>query len=199
MLEDHLVARGINDPLVLEAMANVPREQFIPPDLQLRAYDDCALPIGHHQTISQPYIVASILQLGRITADSMVLDIGTGCGYMAAVAARIAQRVCTLERITELAEIASARFSSLGIGNIDQRIGDGYEGWPEHELFDSILVSCATDNAPPKLIKQLKYDGRMIAPIDQGHQVQMLTSYHKLPSGQLDITAHMAVRFVPMV
>jgi protein-L-isoaspartate(D-aspartate) O-methyltransferase len=199
MLREHLMARGICDPRVLEAMAQVPREQFVPAELKKHAYDDRPLPIGHEQTISQPYIVASMIALARITPDSVVLDVGTGCGYMAAVIASIAKQVCTLECIPELAEMAARNFETLGITNIEARLSDGNLGWPEDRQFDAILVSCAPTHVPENLLKQLKPGGRMILPISRGGLHQILTSYNKAPDGKIEMTEHMAVRFVPMV
>ncbi|MCC2099518.1 MAG: protein-L-isoaspartate O-methyltransferase, partial [Hyphomicrobiales bacterium] len=143
MLRWHLIARGVREPHVLEAMAQVPREQFVPSDLKEHAYDDRPLPIGYGQTISQPYIVATMVELARITPESVVLDIGTGCGYMAAVIASITRQVCTLECIPELAAMAARNFETLGITNIDARLNDGCLGWPKERQFDAILVSCA--------------------------------------------------------
>ncbi len=199
MLQEHLKARGIMDELVLAAMRSVPRESFVPPDQQQYAYDDRPLPIGSGQTISQPYIVALMLQLAQLSPDSVVLDVGTGSGYMAAVAAQIARRVCTMECFSELTETAVRRFDSLGIANIDARIGDGSRGWPEQEVFDAILVSCVTDEAPHALIDQLKPGGRMVLPLSHDPHSQVLTTYHKTLAGPVEITEHLSVRFVPML
>ena len=199
MLNQHLKARGIQDPFVLDAMAKVPREQFIPPELRQFAYDDRPLPIGHNQTISQPYIVAAMIQLANITPESEVLDIGTGCGYMAAVIATIARHVCTLECVPELAELAAVNFAALGINNIDARVSDGSLGWPEDRQFDAILVSCAPEEAPQPLLNQLKANGKMIIPIGRSGMHQMLTSYHKTIEGKIEVNEHIPVRFVPMV
>jgi len=199
MLHSHLMARGIRDPLVLDAMAEVPRELFVLPEYQQRAYDDLPLPIGHGQTISQPYIVALMIQLARINRDSSVLDIGTGCGYLAALLARIAYQVCTLETIPELTTMAQGHFRELGLKNIDARIGDGHIGWPENRQFDAIIVSCAADERPDKLLSQLKPGGRAVIPISLSAGKQMLTVYEKNQDGRLTSTEHTAVRFVPML
>ncbi len=200
MLRMHLMARGISDDLVLEAMAGVPREIFVLPEYRDRAYDDCPLPIGEGQTISQPYIVALMIQLAHIDHSSRVLDIGTGCGYMAAVIARIAREVCTLETIPEMATMAKGHFQELALTNIDARIGDGHRGWPgEGELFDAIIVSCATDKRPDQLLAQLKPGGRAVIPIDKAPGEQMLTIYEKDQHGELTSTGYTPVRFVPMV
>lgn len=199
MLHEHLEARGIVNDHVLNAMSSVPRKLFVPSDLRPYAYDDRALPIGFGQTISQPYIVALMLQLAQITPDSIVLDIGTGCGYMAAVAAQLAKHVYTIECVPRLAETSAARFESMGISNIDIRLGDGSLGWPNLHVFDAILISCATDKAPQKLIHQLSLGGWMVLPIRQNLPHQMLTTYHKSHSDELEVTEHLAVKFVPMI
>lgn len=199
MLRQQLMARGIDDKLVLDAMAKVPREQFVLPEYRDRAYDDCPLPIGLGQTISQPYIVALMVQLARINREACVLDIGTGCGYMAAILAEIASEVCTLETIPQLSSMAQSHFRELGIGNIDSRVGDGHLGWPDKRDFDAIIVSCAADQRPDTLLKQLKPGGRAIIPISLSTGGQMLTVYEKQANGAIKATRHSAVRFVPMV
>ena len=199
MLHSHLMARGIRDPLVLDTMATVPRELFVLPEYRERAYDDLPLPIGNGQTISQPYIVALMIQLAHINKHSTVLDIGTGCGYLAAVLARIADQVCTLERIPELTTMAQGHFRELGLKNIDSRIGDGHIGWPETRQFDAIIVSCAADERPDQLLSQLKPGGRAVIPISLSAGEQMLTVYEKDEDGKLTSTQHTAVRFVPML
>lgn len=199
MLHMHLMARGIDDGLVLEAMAKVPREIFVLPEYVDRAYDDCPLPIGEGQTISQPYIVALMIQLARIDHNSRVLDIGTGCGYMAAVIAHVAREVCTLETIPELAAMARGHFQELALTNIDARVGDGHLGWPEDGQFDAIIVSCATDQRPDQLLKQLRCGGRAVIPITTAAGQQMLTIYEKNQEGELTSRAHTPVMFVPMV
>ena len=199
MLHSQLMARGIRDPLVLGAMARVPRELFVLPEYQQRAYDDLPLPIGYGQTISQPYIVALMIELAHINHDSSVLDIGTGCGYLAAVLAHIAHQVCTLETIPELTTMAQGHFRELELKNIDSRIGDGHVGWPEDRQFDAIIVSCAADERPDKLLSQLKPGGRAVIPISLSVGEQVLTVYEKDQDGQLTSIQHTAVRFVPMV
>lgn len=199
MLRMHLMARGIDDDLVLEAMAKVPREIFVLPEYRDSAYDDCPLPIGEGQTISQPYIVALMIQLAHIDHRSRVLDIGTGCGYMAAVIAHIAREVCTLETIPELAAMAKDHFAQLALTNMDARIGDGHQGWPEQREFDAIIVSCAADKRPDQLLTQLKPGGRAVIPINKAPGEQMLTIYEKTRDGELTSTGYTPVRFVPMV
>jgi protein-L-isoaspartate(D-aspartate) O-methyltransferase len=193
------LARNIDDKLVLQAMADVPRELFVLPEYKDRAYDDCPLPIGLGQTISQPYIVALMIQLARINHSSKVLDIGTGCGYMAAVLARIADEVCTMETIPELASMARKHFQELGLENIDSRVGDGHTGWPEQREFDAIIVSCAADQCPEDLLTQLKTGGRAIIPVTRSPGEQILTIYEKDAEGELNSTPHSSVRFVPMI
>ena len=199
MLREHLSARNIRDELVLKAMADVPRELFVLPEYKDRAYDDCPLPIGLGQTISQPYIVALMIQLAGINHSSKVLDIGTGCGYMAAVLAHIADEVCTLETIPELASMAQEHFQELGLENIDSRVGDGHAGWPEQCEFDAIIVSCAAERCPEDLLTQLKTGGRAIIPVTSSPGEQILTIFEKDEQGELSSQPHSSVRFVPMV
>ncbi|MGB2091645.1 MAG: protein-L-isoaspartate(D-aspartate) O-methyltransferase [Akkermansiaceae bacterium] len=199
MLHMHLMARGIDDELVLAAMAKVPREIFVLPEYMDRAYDDCPLPIGEGQTISQPYIVALMIQLAHINQNSRVLDIGTGCGYMAAVIAHIAREVCTLETIPELASMAKGHFQELALSNIDARVGDGHLGWPEDGEFDAIIVSCAAEQRPDQLLEQLRIGGRAVIPITKATGQQMLTIYEKNQEGELTSRAYSPVMFVPMV
>ncbi|NWK55389.1 protein-L-isoaspartate(D-aspartate) O-methyltransferase [Verrucomicrobiaceae bacterium N1E253] len=199
MIKRQLQDRGIHDPLVLEAMRTTPRESFLPKELTGQAYEDRPLPIGHGQTISQPYIVALMLQLAQITPESRVLDVGTGCGYMAAVVAGISPHVCTIETIPELTQAAMQHFQTLGISHIDARTGDAKLGWPEDKSFDAILVSCASHQAPEALLRQLKPNGHLIIPISGTHPYQTLTDYQRKPDGSLSHSNHIPVRFVPMV
>lgn len=199
MLDRDLISRGIHDPLVLDAMSKVPRERFVLPEYQQNAYDDRPLPIGHQQTISQPYIVALMVQLAAVKPESSVLDIGTGCGYMAAILAQIAELVCTLERIPELVDTARQHFRDLDINNIDSRVGDAYQGWPGSQFFDSILVSCAGDRPPTPLVNQLRPGGTIVMPVSTLPSYQILTSFHKDQVGHISETQHTPVRFVPMI
>ena len=167
MVERDVLGRGIEDPRVLAAMREVPRERFVPVKLRHRAYDDAPLPIGREQTISQPYIVAlmaAALELDGRPGET-VLDVGTGSGYAAAVLSHLADQVCTIERHAPLARAAEKRFAALGYDNIEVRHGDGALGWPERAPFDGIAVAAAAAEVPPALREQLTVGGRLVIPI----------------------------------
>ena len=197
MVERQLRRRGIHDERVLEAMAAVPRERFVSERLGRRAYADSALPIGARQTISQPWIVAAICQGLELDGDETVLEIGTGSGYSAAVLARLAARVLSIERIAELAEEARAALEELGVANVEVRVGDGSRGAPEEASFEAIAVH-ATAPAPPRsLLAQLAEGGTMVVPIaDDG--VDLLTAF-RLSDGRLSSRVIAPARFVPLV
>src|SRR5216684_1713159 len=165
MVEQQLRPRGIRDQRVLDAMAKVPREEFVPENERAQAYADSALPIGHDQTISQPFIVAYMTEQLRLQPNDRVLEIGTGSGYQAAVLAELAKDVYTIEIIEPLAKDASARLARLDYNNAHAKIGDGYQGWPEVAPFDAIIVTCAPDKVPEPLAEQLKDGGRMVIPV----------------------------------
>jgi protein-L-isoaspartate(D-aspartate) O-methyltransferase len=164
MIEHDLSARGIRDPRVLAAMGRVPRERFVPPEELGRAYGDHPLPIGHGQTISQPYIVAFMTEQLRLRGDEKVLEIGTGSGYQAAVLAECAAEVYTIEIVAELAERSGKLLRELGYDNVHARAGDGYRGWPEQAPFEAIILTAAPDHVPQPLLDQLADGGRMIRP-----------------------------------
>ncbi|MGC8875387.1 MAG: protein-L-isoaspartate(D-aspartate) O-methyltransferase, partial [Chloroflexia bacterium] len=153
MVESQIARRGISHPGVLRAMERVPRHRFVPPEYRSQAYADYPLPIGYGQTISQPYIVALMTQLLDPKPTDRVLEIGTGCGYQAAVLAEIVREVYTVEIIPELAEQAARRLAELGYTNVFTRQGDGYYGWPEHAPYDGIIVTAAAPEVPPPLIE----------------------------------------------
>ena len=183
-------------PPVLAAMNRMPRHEFVPKHKQSLAYEDHAVPIGHGQTISQPYIVALMTaQLHPQPADR-VLEIGTGSGYQAAVLAQLVAEVYTIEIVEPLARRAAENFRRLGCGNVHWRIGDGFAGWPEAAPFDAVIVTCAPEQVPPPLIAQLKDGGRMLIPVGPPGE-QMLFGFEKL-DGQLVERARTPVRFVPM-
>lgn len=199
MVREDIAGRGVRDERVLQAMRAVPRHEFVPADLRRRAYDDRPLPIGGGQTISQPYIVAAMTELARVGPNDVVLEIGTGSGYQAAVLARLARQVYTIEIRPDLAESARARLERLGYANVTVCTGDGYQGWPEHAPFDVIVVTAAPDDLPPELIEQLKPGGRMVVPVGPEDAVQSLRRVEKDDSGALRERDVMPVRFVPMV
>ena len=196
MVRDQLRARDIGDPRVLDVMSRVPRHLFVSQDQQSRAYDDHPLPIGHGQTISQPYIVAFMTQALKVQPDHKILEIGTGSGYQAAVLGELAKEVYSIEIVEPLGERARATLAALGYRNIHVRVGDGYQGWPEQAPFDRIMVTAAPVEVPPALVQQLKVGGLMAIPI--GDVMQELRILRKNESG-LETLETMPVRFVPMV
>ena len=165
MVREQIEARGVTDPRVLEAMRRVPRHLFVPPDYRDLAYSDGPLPIGHGQTISQPFIVAYMTALLRLKGDEKVLEIGTGSGYQAAVLAHLAREVHTVERIPALAEQARQRLEALGLDNVTVHLGDGTLGLPELAPFDAILVTAAAPKVPQSLLDQLADGGRLVIPV----------------------------------
>ncbi len=196
MVEDQLIARGIRDERTLAAFRRVPRHRFVPDELQSAAYRDSPLSIGHGQTISQPYIVAYMTEAAQIARDSKVLDVGTGSGFQAAIAAELSDRVYTIEIIPELAARAAVTLQATGYGRIHVRQGDGYDGWPEAAPFDVILVAAAARDIPVPLVEQLRDGGRMILPIGEpfGHQdLVRVTKQH----GRVRAQTLLPVAFVP--
>lgn len=196
MVEEQLVNRDITDEATLAAMRSVPRHRFVPDELSRSAYDDSPLPIGHGQTISQPYIVAYMTQLGRITRNTRILEIGTGSGYQAAVAAELTDHVYSIEIVPALAERAAATLKATGYGRVHLRTGDGYNGWPEAAPFDVIIVTAAADTIPPPLVAQLKDGGRMIIPVGPQFGTQNLVLVTK-QKDKVRTRTLMPVRFVP--
>lgn len=198
MVEQQLKPRGIRDERVVAAMAKVPREEFVAENVRGRSYADSALPIGHDQTISQPYIVAFMTEQLRPKPTDRVLEVGTGSGYQAAILAELVKDVYTIEIIDPLAKEASARLTRLGYNNAHVKVGDGYQGWSEVAPFDAIIVTCAPDKVPAPLTQQLKDGGRMIVPVGMTMMDQQLYLLEK-KNGALAQTAILPVRFVPMV
>jgi protein-L-isoaspartate(D-aspartate) O-methyltransferase len=195
MVDDQIEGRGIRDPRVLAAMRKVPREQFVPADVVPLAYADQPLPIGHGQTISQPYIVAYMSEALRITETSKVLEIGTGSGYQAAILGELAREVYTIELIPALADRARETLARLGYANVHVRTGDGYLGWPDEAPFDAIMVTAAPDHVPQPLVDQLAVGGRLVIPVgDFDQQMRILT---RTPEGVQE-TRTLPVRFVPL-
>lgn len=195
MVEYQIKARGVSDKRVLEAMQKVPRHLFVPEKLQNRAYDDEPLPIGHGQTISQPYIVGYMSEQVDIDENEKVLEIGTGSGYQAAILGELAKEVYTIEIIPELGERARKILQELNYDNVHVKIGDGYKGWPEAAPFDAIIVTAAPDHIPQPLIDQLKLKGRMIIPVGEFSQDLVLLERTKKGVEQ---KRKIPVRFVPM-
>ena len=180
-------------------MRSVPREEFVPDNLRGRAYKNEPLPIGYGQTISQPYIVALMTELLKPKAEHVVLEVGTGSGYQAAVLSRIVKKVYSVEIIEPLAERARKTVERLGYENIEIRVGDGYFGWEEKGPFDSIIVTAAADHIPPPLISQLKTGGRMCIPVGQPYFSQVLKLLEKDAAGRVTVRDILPVVFVPFL
>jgi protein-L-isoaspartate(D-aspartate) O-methyltransferase len=197
MVERQLRRRGITDERVLAAMAKVPREAFVPERLREYAYDDGALPIGHGQTISQPFVVATICSLLALRGTERVLDVGTGSGYQAAVLAELAADVVTIERIPELAEEARVRFLEAGYPQVEARVGDGSLGVPDQAPFDAVAVAAAAPTVPPALYEQLADDGRLVVPRGTrwGQELVLVVRGPEGPVERISIP----VRFVPLL
>jgi protein-L-isoaspartate(D-aspartate) O-methyltransferase len=197
MLDRHLRGRDIHDSRVLDAMAHIPRERFIPEKYAANAYDDNPLPVGMGQTISQPYIVALMTQCLELTGCEEVLEIGTGSGYQCAILAALASRIYTIERFNELSEQAQAVLKSLGYANIEFAVGDGSCGWPEDRQFDRIIVTAAVPDIPEPLKNQLKEGGLIIAPVGgMWAQELVLAKKHK---GHLAAETICGCRFVKLI
>lgn len=195
MVEEQLRARDIRSPRVLEVMARVPRHLFVPASQRTWAYADRPLPIGHDQTISQPYIVAFMTEALEVEPSHRVLEVGTGSGYQAAVLAELAQAVYTIEIVAPLAQRARRTLTEHGYRNVDVREGNGYLGWPEQAPFDRIMVTAAPPEVPPALVEQLKIGGLMAIPV--GTLSQELRVVRRTISG-LETLKTLPVRFVPM-
>ncbi|HHL40642.1 MAG TPA: protein-L-isoaspartate(D-aspartate) O-methyltransferase [Deltaproteobacteria bacterium] len=198
MVERQIEARGIKDRRVLEAMATVPRHEFVPETYRDEAYADHPLPIGEGQTISQPYVVALMTELLDLKGGEKVLEIGTGSGYQAAVLAAVTERVYTMEIRAALAKEAAARLERLGYRQVRTRLGDGYYGWPEEAPFDAIIVTAAANHVPPPLLAQLKEGGRLVIPIGSTRYYQTLTRITRV-EGEFEVEHVTSVMFVPMV
>lgn len=188
---------GISES-VLHVMGQIPRHEFLPRSEWSNAYQDRPLPIGYGQTISQPYIVALMTELLEVSPDDVVLEVGTGSGYQAAVLSPLCREVYTIEIVTALAEQAKANLKRLGFDNVTVRPGDGYYGWPEHAPFDGIIVTAAASHVPPPLIQQLRPGGRMVIPVGGPFFVQQLIMVEKAADGSVSTRHLLPVRFVPL-
>jgi len=195
MVDKQIKARGVKDKAVLAVMRKVPRHLFVPPEMVNSAYDDSPLPIGHGQTISQPYIVAYMTEALALKGGEKVLEIGTGSGYQAAVLAEIADSVFTIEILKPLADRASEDLRELGYKNVYVLCGDGYQGWPEHAPFDAIIVTAAPDHIPQPLKDQLKIGGRLVIPVGTRYQELLLITRTEKGFEERRL---LPVRFVPM-
>lgn len=201
-LRDYAQARELGreqlDYSVLAAMNRVPRHEFVPAALRARAYENEPLPIGRGQTISQPYIVALMTDLLDVDSDDVVLEVGTGSGYQAAVLAELAAHVYTVEIVKSLARKAARRLARLGYYSITARVGNGYRGWREHAPFDAIMVTAGADHVPPPLVRQLKPGGKMIIPVSSGLFAQYLLLVDKTLAGDVETRQLLPVQFVPL-
>ncbi|WP_205720111.1 protein-L-isoaspartate(D-aspartate) O-methyltransferase [Fodinibius halophilus] len=198
LIKEGVKKQGVSDPAVLDAMRHVPRHLFIPQQYRQYAYQNRPLPIGHEQTISQPYIVGYMTQLLDVNTGDKVLEIGTGSGYQAAVLSEITPYIYTIEIVEPLGKQAVSRFKKLGYHTIKTKIGDGYKGWPEHAPFDRIILTAAPEHIPQPLLDQLAPNGILIAPVGKTGETQYLTKVTKSADGTITRHKKLPVRFVPM-
>lgn len=196
MVESQIAGRGVTNTLVLDAMRKVPRHLFVPESYKSEAYQDRPLPIGMDQTISQPYIVGFMTEAVSPLKEDIVLEIGTGSGYQAAVLAEIVKEVYTLEIVAELGKVAKDRLTNMGYKNIHCRVSDGYNGWQEHAPFDAIVVTAAAEKIPQPLVDQLAEGGRLIIPVGPAFDIQNLVLLTKR-KGEIKSKKLFSVRFVP--
>jgi protein-L-isoaspartate(D-aspartate) O-methyltransferase len=199
MVEEQIAYRGITDKGVLEAMGTVPRHLFIPEENRSYSYYDQPIPIGFGQTISQPYIVAFMTELLKLEKDNVVLEVGTGSGYQAAILSKLVKQVYTMEIIEGLGREASKRLKTMGYNNVEVRIGDGYKGWPEHAPFDAIIVTAAAEHIPQPLVDQLKPGAQLVIPVGGVYEVQDLMLVTKDASSKVVKESIIPVRFVPLI
>jgi protein-L-isoaspartate(D-aspartate) O-methyltransferase len=197
-LTRHLIGKNSFDDRVMSAMKQVPRHEFLPPDLRYCAYDNGPAPIGSGQTISQPYIVALMSDLLNTKPSDIILEIGTGSGYQAAILSQLAQQVYSIEIIEELADTARKRLSRLGYDNVEVRNNDGYFGWPEHAPYDGIIVTAAAPHIPPSLIDQLRPGARLVIPVGLPYSYQELMVVEKKANGEIETQKVLGVSFVPL-
>lgn len=198
MINEHLIARGIRDERVIAAMNKIDREAFVPEHLKMSAYSDGPLPIGHGQTISQPYIVAFMTELLEVKPTDKVLEIGTGSGYQAAVLAEIAEEVYSIEIVEPLFIETQDRMARLGYEKVKLRLGNGWLGWPDEDGFDKIIITAAPDEIPAALVEQLREGGKMVVPVGKQHDIQNLIVGVK-EGGNFKTVKTIPVRFVPLV
>ena len=199
MVKRQIEARGIRDPALLDAFRQVPREEFVSPEQGRRAYGDCPLPIEGGQTISQPYIVALMIEAAGIGTGQRVLEVGAGSGYAAALMSHIAGEVIAIERKPELVAVAKERMERLGYGNVRIVEGDGTRGWPDGAPYDAILAAASGSHVPQPLIDQLAPGGRLVMPVGSQAWAQQLVKLTKLPDGATKRENLGAVRFVPLI
>jgi protein-L-isoaspartate(D-aspartate) O-methyltransferase len=193
------IGKNALDTRVMQAMERVPRDQFVSEGMKLFAYENGPLPIGHGQTISQPYIVALMTDMLALQPEFCVLEIGTGSGYQTAILSLLCKQVYSLERIPELNTAAIQRFQQLGYHNIETRVGNGYDGWPEHAPYDGIIVTAAAAHIPDALVTQLKPGGRMVIPVGSAYGFQELMRVKKDLKGRTLVEPVLSVSFVPLI
>jgi protein-L-isoaspartate(D-aspartate) O-methyltransferase len=194
-----MIGKDKLDARVMQVMAEVPRDKFVPADLKYAAFDNGPLPIGYGQTISQPYIVALMTDMLQLEPDHRVLEIGTGSGYQTAILSRLCEKVYTMEVVKELTEAAVTRLKKLGYDNIEACTGNGYDGWPEHAPYDGIIVTAAATYIPAALIEQLKPGGILVIPVGLPYSYQELMRVEKDSQGETQIKSVLGVAFVPLV
>lgn len=199
MVSEHLMARGIRDPAVLKAMLEVPREAFLPPAMERFAYDDGPLPIEAGQTISQPFMVAYMIEALELSGKERVLEIGTGSGYAAAVLSRCAAEVFTVERLPVLAESARIRLQTLGYRNVLVQLGDGTLGWQDHAPYHAIVVTAGAPEVPGELLEQLTPQGRLVIPVGPTPHLQTLVRMRRIAEAKFQREELCPVRFVPLI
>jgi len=199
LVRESIEGRGIRNTAVLRAMRDTPRHEFMPQEVRKFAYEDRPVPIGHEQTISQPFLVALMTEVLDVSKDHHVLEIGTGSGYQAAVLAVVAKEVYTIEIVRELARCSAETLQRLGYRNVFTREGNGYEGWPEQAPFDRIILTAAPPELPQVLVDQLKPGGKLVAPVGPTANEQELLLVEKSTSGKIRKRSILPVRFVPMV
>lgn len=199
MVRDQIVQRGVRDAHVLAALRTVPRHRFVPDELLEQAYEDRPLPIGHEQTISQPYVVAAMSEALELRGGERVLEVGCGSGYQAAVLAELAGEVTSLERVGALAERARALLSALAYRNVEVVLADGTLGYPPRAPYDAILVACGASEVPPALLEQLAPGGRLVLPVGPQGGLMRLERWRRGPAGASRTDDLMGVRFVPLL
>jgi len=194
-----MIGKDALDPRVMRVMARVPRDKFVPPEMRAAAFDNGPLPIGHGQTISQPYIVALMTDLLELQPEHVVLEIGTGSGYQTAVLSELCRRVYSVEVVAALSEAAAARLKQLGYLNVETRSGNGYQGWLEHAPYDGIIVTAAASHIPQPLIDQLKPGGRLVIPVGLPYSYQELMLVSKDAQDHIHTRSVLGVAFVPLI
>ncbi len=194
-----MIGKDALDPRVMKVMARVPRDKFVPPEMRAAAFDNGPLPIGHGQTISQPYIVALMTDLLQLQPEHVVLEIGTGSGYQTAVLSELCRQVYSVEVVAALSEAATTRLQSLGYHNIATRTGNGYQGWPEYAPYDGIIVTAAASHIPQPLLDQLKPGGRLVIPVGLPYSYQELMLVSKDAQGATHSKSVLGVAFVPLI